>query len=66
MIFLEWTGTALSFLGTYLVTQHIHWGWALNLLADVLFCIFAVNKKIWGFFALCMGYLLLAAVGLLS
>ncbi len=66
MIVLEWAGTALSFLGTYLVTQHVHWGWALNLLADVLFCVFALNKKLYGFLALCAGYLLLAIVGLLS
>jgi nicotinamide mononucleotide transporter len=53
---LEWVSTAMSFTGTSLVANHNHLGWLWCTLADVGFVVFAVNKKLWGFFSLCLGY----------
>jgi hypothetical protein len=53
---LEWVSTSTSFAGTFGIARHWHPGWLLCCAADTGFVVFAVNKKLWGFFSLCLGY----------
>lgn len=66
MIALEWGSTALSFLGTLLIARHWHVGWYFCFWADAGFVVFAVRKKLWGFFVLCLGYGALNLIGAYS
>jgi nicotinamide riboside transporter PnuC len=63
MIWLEWVSTAASFLGTLLVARHHNEGWLVNFLADVGFVIFALNKRLFGFLSLCLGYAIINLYG---
>jgi hypothetical protein len=66
MIILEWVSTLTSFAGTFLVARHHHQGWLFGIAADFGFVAFAINKKMWGFFSLCLGYLILNTIGWVS
>lgn len=66
MIILEWVSTLTSFAGTFMVAKHIHQGWLLGVAADFGFFVFAVNKKLWGFFSLCLGYCIINLIGWFS
>ena len=63
---LEWAATLVSFTGTGLVATHHAQGWWLCMIADVGFVIFALNKKLFGFLALCAGYAVLNLIGALN
>lgn len=63
---IEWVSTVTSFGGTLAVAYHQHWGWIFGIIADFGFVVFAVNKKLWGFFSLCFGYMIVNLVGWLN
>ncbi len=59
---LEWFGTFLSFTGTIIVAQHSVVGWWICAIADLLLIVVSLKAKLYGFFALCFGYLIINVV----
>jgi hypothetical protein len=66
IVLLEWGSTLLSFAGTALIAHHAREGWWLCFWADAGFIVFALRKRMWGFFSLCLGYAVLNLMGALS
>lgn len=63
---LEWSGTAMSFTGTLLISLHVTNGWLFCTVADLVLIPATVMARSWGMLALCAGYAIINIFGWLS